>query len=178
MKDNDIHNIKKETDVQYETEDFFYGSVMYWVILSLLVIIFLLLLLVFRQRAIDNSNSVKMRGKKANAIARNRLKKASRLMFTNDSDAFYDEVLRALWGYVSYKLNMPVEQLSRENISANLSGQGVDSETIGKFIAALDECEFERYAPGDPKGNKEKTFNYAMTAITQIENVMKRRKKR
>ena len=178
VKDNDIHNIKKETDVQYETEDFFYGSVMYWVILSLLVIIFLLLLLVFRQRAIDNSNSVKMRGKKANAIARNRLKKASRLMFTNDSDAFYDEVLRALWGYVSYKLNMPVEQLSRENISANLSGQGVDSETIGKFIAALDECEFERYAPGDPKGNKEKTFNYAMTAITQIENVMKRRKKR
>lgn len=178
VKDNDIHNIKKETDVQYETEDFFYGSVMYWVILSLLVIIFLLLLLVFRQRAIDNSNSVKMRGKKANAIARNRLKKASRLMFTNDSDAFYDEVLRALWGYVSYKLNMPVEQLSRENISVNLSGQGVDSETIGKFIVSLDECEFERYAPGDPKGNKEKTFNYAMTAITQIENVMKRRKKR
>ena len=178
VKDNDIHNIKKETDVQYQTVDLFYGSVRYWVMLSMLIVIFLVLLLVFRQRAIDNANAVKMRGKKANAIARKRLRKARRLMFTNDSGAFYDEVLRALWGYVSYKLNIPVERLSRENISVNLSGQGVDEQTIGKFISALDECEFERYAPGDPKGNKEKTFHYAMTAITEIENVMKRRKKR
>ena len=130
----------------------------------------------FRKRAIDNANVVKMRGKKANSIARKRLKKASRLMFTNDSAAFYDEVLRALWGYVSYKLNMPVEQLTRENIASKLEQHGVDDLTVTRFISALDECEFERYAPGDPKGNKEKTFNYAMTAITEIENVMKKRK--
>ncbi len=178
VKGNDIRNIKKDTEVQYEMADFFYGSVRYWVILSMLLVIFLVLLFVFRQRAIDNANVVKMRGKKANAIARKRLKTASRLMFANDSGAFYDEVLRALWGYVSYKLNMPVEQLSRDNISANLATQGVDGQTIAKFLAALDECEFERYAPGDPKGSKEKTFSYAMTAITEIENVMKRRKKK
>ena len=178
VNDNDIRNIKKGVDTQYVTVDFFYGSVKYWAMLSVLLVVFLVLLLVFRQRAIDNANVVKMRGKKANSIARKRLKKASRLMFTNDSGAFYDEVLRALWGYVSYKLNMPVEQLSRDNISSNLSGHGVDEQTIGKFLAALDECEFERYAPGDPKGNKEKTFNYAMTAITEIEDVMKRRNKR
>lgn len=177
VNDNDIHNIKKGADAQYDTADFFYGSMKYWVTLSMLLIAFLVLLFVFRQRAIDNANVVKMRGKKANAIARKRLKKASRLMFTADAGAFYDEVLRALWGYVSYKLNMPVEQLSRENISANLVERGVDEQTIGKFLTALDECEFERYAPGDPKGNKEKTFNYAMTAITEIENVMKKRKK-
>lgn len=176
--DNDIHNIKKGPDTQYETADFFYGSVRYWVMLSLLLLIFLVLLYVFRQRAIDNANVVKMRGKKANSIARKRLKKASRLMFTDNSEAFYDEVLRALWGYVSYKLNMPAEQLSRENVSANLASQSVDEQTIGKFLAALDECEYERYAPGDPKGNKEKTFNYAMTAIMEIENVMNRRKKK
>lgn len=178
VKDNDIHNIKKGMEDKYDTADFFYGSVRYWVTLSLLLIVFLVLLLVFRQRAIDNANIVKMRGKKANSIARKRLKKASRLMFTADAGAFYDEVLRALWGYVSYKLNMPVEQLSRENISANLAERGVDEQTVGKFLTALDECEFERYAPGDPKGNKEKTFNYAMTAITEIENVMKKKKKK
>ena len=177
VNDNDIHNIKKGADAQYETIDFFYGSVRYWVMLSLLLIVFLVLLFVFRQRAIDNANVVKMRGKKANAIARKRLKQASRLMFANDSGAFYDEVLRALWGYVSYKLNIPVEKLSRDNIASNLLGHDVDEQTIGKFLAALDECEFERYAPGDAKGNKEKTFNYAMTAITEIEDVMKRRKK-
>lgn len=176
MKDNDIHKIMKGDSTQYGTRDFFYGSVRYWLTLSGLLLMFFVLLFVFRKRAIDNANVVKMRGKKANSIARKRLKKASRLMFTNDSAAFYDEVLRALWGYVSYKLNMPVEQLTRENIASKLEQHGVDDLTVTRFISALDECEFERYAPGDPKGNKEKTFNYAMTAITEIENVMKKRK--
>ena len=86
---------------------------------------------------------------------------------------FYDEVLHALWGYVSDKLNMPVEQLSRENIADNLQRQAADSKTIDTFISALDECEFERYAPGDPSGNMNKTIDSAMTAIMEIENVMK-----
>lgn len=60
---------------------------------------------------------------------------------------FYDEVLRALWGYVSYKLNIPVEKLSRENITENLEMHSVNISTIDKFTQALDECEFERYAP-------------------------------
>ncbi len=174
-KDNDIRNIKKGGDEQYGTADFFYGSTRYWAVLAILLVSFVALLLVFRKRAIDNADIVKMQGKKANAIARKRLKKASRLMFADDSGAFYDEVLRALWGYVGYKLNMPVERLSRDNISATLEQHGVDSLTVERFIAALDECEFERYAPGDPKGNKEKTFNYAITAIAEIENVMKKK---
>lgn len=175
VNDNDIRNIKLGKKVQLDTTNFFYGSVKYWLMLSLLLFTFLMLLCVFRRRAMDNADIVKMRGKKANSIARNRLKKASRLMFTDDSDAFYDEVLRALWGYVSYKLNMPVEQLSRDNIALNLQQRGVDGQTTGKFMSALDECEYERYAPGDPKGNKERTFNFAMTAITEIENVMKKK---
>ena len=175
-KDNDIRNIKQGEVKQYGTDGFFYGSIRYWLTLVILLLVFLALLFVFRKRALDNANVVKMRGKKANAIARKRLKKASRLLFTDDSEAFYDEVLRALWGYVSYKLNMPVERLSRENISSTLQEHGVDSQTVERFITAIDECEFERYAPGDLKGNKEKTFNYAITAIEEIENVMKKRK--
>ena len=117
-----------------------------------------------------------MRGKRANKIARKRLKKASRLMFEHNSAEFYDEVLRALWGYVSYKLNMPVESLSKENIKEKLASRGVNEDIIGKFISALEECEFERYAPGDEAGNMEKTFQSAMTAIIEIEDVMKKRK--
>lgn len=90
---------------------------------------------------------------------------------------FYDEVLRALWGYVSYKLNMPVEQLSRENIQDKLLAHSVDADTIEKFTQALDECEFERYAPGDPAGNMNKTFESAMTAIMEIENAIKAARK-
>lgn len=175
--DKDIRKIKTGDTILSATGSIFFGSTRYWVTLSVLLLLFFVLLFAFRKRAIDNSDVVKMRGKKANSIARKRLKKASRLMFTNDDGAFYDEVLRALWGYVSYKLNIPLEQLSRENISMKLSNHGVDEPTIVRFLSALDECEFERYAPGDAKGNKEKTFNYAMTAIMEIENVMKGRKK-
>lgn len=175
---NDIHYIKTGEARQHQLDDFFFGSTGYWIALALLVLTFVTLFVVFRQRAIDNANIGKMRGKKANKVAVKRLKLADKLMKQGKAGAFYDEVLRALWGYVGDKLNIPVEQLSRENISQRLGERSVDEQTIRLFIEALDECEFERYAPGDPKGNMGKTFQAAMTAITQIENTMKKSNKK
>ena len=175
-EDNDIHALKTGSSDSTSVGDFFLGSTAYWVSLLLPLLAFVVLLIIFRQRAIENADVVKMRGKRANKIARKRLKKASRLMFEHNSAEFYDEVLRALWGYVSYKLNMPVESLSKENIKEKLASRGVNDDIIDKFISALEECEFERYAPGDEAGNMEKTFQSAMTAIIEIEDVMKKRK--
>ena len=175
-EDNDIHALKTGPSDSTSVGDFFLGSAAYWISLLLPLIAFVVLLIIFRQRAIENADVVKMRGKRANKIARKRLKKACRLMFEHNSAEFYDEVLRALWGYVSYKLNMPVESLSKENIKEKLASRGVNEDIIGKFISALEECEFERYAPGDEAGNMEKTFQSAMTAIIEIEDVMKKRK--
>lgn len=177
-KDQDIHGIMQGEANQHGVEDFFFGSSTYWISLLIPLFAFIALLVIFRKRAIENSDVVKMRGKKANKVATKRLKKASSLMFENKQNEFYDEVLRALWGYVGDKMNMPVEKFSRENISENLKEHGVDEKTIDKFIQALDECEFERYAPGDPSGNMSRTFDSAMTAIMEIENVMKSNKKK
>ena len=174
QKDNDIHDIMSGKCEQRQVGNFFFGSTSWWISLLLPLIAFIVLLVIFRKRALDHADAVKMRGKKATKIARKRLKKASKLMFQGKSEAFYDEVLRALWGYVGYKLNIPVEQLNRDNITEKLQSHEVDDATIGKFISALDTCEFERYAPGDASGNMEKTFNSAMTAIEEIEEVMKR----
>lgn len=171
----DIHFIKTGDTTQHQQGDYFFGSTGYWVALALLVLTFITLFIVFRQRAIDNANISKMRGKKANKVAVKRLKLADKLMKQGKASAFYDEVLRALWGYVGDKLNMPVEQLSRENISQQLSARNVDEATIAQFIGALDECEFERYAPGDAKGNMGKTYEAAMGAIIKIEDVMKKK---
>ena len=171
----DIHFIKTGDTTQHQQGDYFFGSTGYWVALALLVLTFITLFVVFRQRAIDNANISKMRGKKANKVAVKRLKLADKLMKQGKASAFYDEVLRALWGYVGDKLNMPVEQLSRENISQQLSARNVDEATIAQFIGALDECEFERYAPGDAKGNMGKTYEAAMGAIIKIEDVMKKK---
>jgi hypothetical protein len=174
QKANDIHDIMTGKCEQRQVGNFFFGSTSWWISLLLPLIAFIVLLVIFRKRALDHADAVKMRGKKATKIARKRLKKASKLMFQGKSEAFYDEVLRALWGYVGYMLNIPVEQLNRDNITEKLQSHEVDDATIGKFISALDTCEFERYAPGDASGNMEKTFNSAMTAIEEIEEVMKR----
>lgn len=173
QEENDIRGLKQQKVRMHRVEEFFFGSTQYWVSLLVPLLAFIILLVVFRKRALDHADIVKMRGKKANKVATKRLKKARNLMSQNKQAEFYDEVLHALWGYVGDKLNMPVEKLARENIADNLQRQSVDGKTIDTFISALDECEFERYAPGDPSGNMNKTIDSAMTAIMEIENVMK-----
>ncbi|MBR4729315.1 MAG: BatD family protein, partial [Prevotella sp.] len=176
MLGKDIRHIKTGDTRQHSLDDFFFGSMGYWIALVILALIFISLFVIFRQRAIENANITKRRAGKANKVATKRLKKASKLMADNKPGAFYDEVLRALWGYVGDKLNIPVEQLSHDNISQRLADRNVDEDTIGRFMGALDECEFERYAPGDPKGNMNKVFDKAMTAIEKIEETMKKRR--
>ena len=178
LKDKDIHPIKEGGYEVQDVHDIFYGSVAYWVTLSVLFVVFAGVLIVFRKRAIDNADITKLKVKKANRIATKRLKYASTLMLKNDHDKFYDEVLRALWGYVGDKLNMPVEQLSKDNIAERLATKNVDEETISMFIRAVDECEFNRYAPGDVKGNMNQTFEAAMTAIIKIEDVLRGMKRK
>ena len=170
----DIRFIKTGDVDQHLTGDYFFGSTAYWITIAALVLVFIALFVIFRQRAIDNANVTAMRGKKANKVATKRLKQAARLMTDNKPGEFYDEVLRALWGYVGDKLNIPVAQLSHDNISSKLAERGVHQSIIDKFIGALDECEFERYAPGDPKGNMSKVYDKAMLAIEKIEEVMKK----
>ncbi len=177
QKAKDIRPIKTGKASFENISNFFFGTTAYVLCILLPLVAFVVLLIVFRKRAIDNADLGKMRGKKANKVATKRLRKAKELMNGNRQGEFYDEVLRALWGYVGDKLNMPVEQLSRENISDKLSQRGVDETTVEKFISALDECEFERYAPGDAAGNMNKTFTSAMTAIMEIENMMKKNRR-
>ena len=177
-KENDIHDIIRDVKTGNIENGTFFGSTIYWISLVSLFLSFIFLLIVFRQRALERSNIVGMRGKKANIIAQKRLKNAKRLMTEGLQNEFYDEVLRALWDYVGYKLNIPTEALSRDNIAENLRSNYVDNETVNKFLLALDECEFKRYAPGDPSGNMNSTFEMAFIAISNIEQVMNKVTKR
>lgn len=175
-KDEDIRGIKTGDAKLYDVNDMFFNTVWYWSILFALLAILALLIYLFRRTVLQYADIELMRRRKANKLSTTHLRKAEDLKNANKSLEFYDEVLRALWGYVSYKLNIPVEQLSRDNISERLAEHNVDDATIGLFISALDECEYERYAPGDAKGNMNKTFNAAMSAINTIENSVKNTK--
>ena len=174
-KNQDIHAIKTGKIVRKDAASLFFGSAAYWILLALLLAAFIALMIIFRRRAIENADIVKMRGKKANKVANKRLRTAQKLMAAGKQGEFYDEVLRALWGYMGDKLNIPVSELSHDNIADKLAEHHVDEQTVNTFIEALDECEFERYAPGDAAGNMNKTYESAMTAIEKIEDVMKKK---
>lgn len=173
----DIRPIKGGNTTVHPIDDFFFGSVMYWILIALLLGVFGALLYTFRKTAMQRADVVGTRRNNANKVATRRLRRADELMLKGKSNEFYDEVMRALWGYVGDKLSMPVEQLSSDNISEKLSSLGIDDETISKFIGAIHECEFERYAPGDAKGNMNRTMESAMTAIMKIEDSLNNRKK-
>ena len=177
-RDEDIHAIHEGMSNLKSLDDYFYGSALYWVINVLVVAVFIALCIIFRKRALEMADTIAMKDKKANKVAAKKLKKAATLMAQGKSSDFYDEVLRALWGYVSDKLNMPSSELSRENIAERLSARCVEQNVVDSFIEALDECEFERYAPGDATGNMQKTYDTAVSAITNIEEAMKKKDKR
>ena len=172
----DIRYIKTENTPLRAVGDYFFGSVFYWVSLAVLLAVFISLFIIFRHRAVENANIGKMRGKRANKVAARRLRVANKLLKAGKQNEFYDEVLRALWGYVGDKLDMPVTQLSRDNISQRLTERGVENDTVTQFIGALDECEYARYAPGDASGNMNKVYDAAIQAIMKIEEFMKGKK--
>ena len=176
-QDKDIHTIKLGKAEQHKADEMFFGSFGYWISLLMPLVAFVVLLIVFRRRAIENADIVKKRSNRAGKIATKRLRLANKLMLQGKQGEFYDEVMRALWGYMSYKLNMPAEKLNRDNIRETLGRHFVDDATIEKFTTALDECEFERYAPGDAAGNMNRTFESAMTAIMDIENAINEARK-
>ena len=173
VKVKDIYPIRSGKTEQHSLDDYFFMSPWYWIWIIIPLMIFVALMMAFHKRAVERANIGKLRGKKANKVAIKRLKKANQLMAEGKNSEFYDEVLRALWGYVGDKMNMPVADLSRENVMQELKDRGVTDQVANDFVEALDVCEYERYAPGDPMGNMSKTYDSAMNAITRIENEIK-----
>lgn len=171
--DNDIRDIMTGSVIKEKPTETFFGSTGYLVLCGVVFLTFIALVFVFRKRAAALADVTTMRGKKANKVAVKRLKKSAGLMKAGNKKGFYEEVLRALWGYVGDKLTIPVEQLSRSNIQEKLRDKNVDEDIINKFIEAIDECEYARYAPeeGDIDTNikMQMTYDKATAAITEIE---------
>lgn len=169
----DIRYIKQNDVTLQPKGSFFYGSLEYWLLYIVPAIAFIIFFIVYRKQAAENANVAKMRTKKANKVATKRLKLAGKLLSENKKDAFYDEVLKALWGYISDKLNIPVSRLSKDNIEEKLRNHGVNDELIEEFLNALNDCEFARFAPGDESQAMDKVYSSSMEIISKMENSIK-----
>lgn len=169
----DIRYIKMGETNLTRKGDFFFGSVVYYLWYIVPLVLFIIFVVVYRKKAIENANVAKVRTKKANKVATKRMKNAGKLLAENKKEAFYDEVLKALWGYISDKLNIPVSQLSKDNIEDELTKYGVAPELIKDFISTLNECEFARYAPGNQSEAMDKVYSSAVEVISKMENSIK-----
>ena len=169
----DIRYIKQNEVTFQPKGSFFYGSMSYWLFYIIPALAFILFFIIYRKQAAENANVAKMRTKKANKVAIKRMKLAGKLLSENKKDAFYDEVLKALWGYISDKLNIPVSRLSKDNIEEKLRNHGVSEELIKEFLNALNDCEFARFAPGDENQAMDKVYSSSIEVISIMENSIK-----
>ena len=169
----DIRYIKQNEVTLQPKGSFFYGSMTYWLFYIIPALAFIIFFIIYRKQAAENANVAKMRTKKANKVATKRMKLAGKLLSENKKDAFYDEVLKALWGYISDKLNIPVSRLSKDNIEEKLRNHGVNEELIKEFLNALNDCEFARFAPGDENQAMDKVYSSSREVISKMENSIK-----
>ena len=170
----DIRYIKTGDTNLTRKDDYFFGSMSYWMWYIIPLTLFIACMVIYRKQALENANVAKVRTKKANKVATKRMKNAGKLLAEKKTEAFYDEVLKAMWGYISDKLSMPVSQLSKDNIEGKLQQHQVADELVKEFIDILNDCEFARYAPGSQDEKMDKIYSSAIEVISKMENSIKR----
>lgn len=186
---NSVQSFKKEdirqvgADIRYlksgdlklrETGVRFFATPAYWFALLIPLVLFIVGAVLNRRRIKANADIARVKNKAATKMARKRLKVAAVAMKNHNGELFYDEVLKSLWGYMSYKLNIDRAELNRDNISEILRQKGVSDEMIGSFIAILDTCEYARYAPGSNSDQEMgKVYTDSIEVITKLDKNIK-----
>ena len=147
-----------------------FGSLAYWLCYLLPLLLAILIFMIFRKKIKENADTVRLRYKKANKVARKRLKVAKKLLEENKKELFYEEVERAAWTYLSDRLSIPTANLNKENIYDILRSKHVNDGIINALNNVLSTAEFARYAPSNDEHAMEDLYNKTAQIIDQLEN--------
>lgn len=172
----DIRYIKTGESKLQPVNTFFFGSWKFIVGYLIPLLIFIAVALIYRQKIKENANLSLKRTKQANKMARKRLKKAAHHLKSGNNEAFYEELSKGLWGYISDKLSIPLADLNLENIRQELEANGAQSDNTEKLIEIIDTCEYARYAPAGEAGKKEGLYQRSIEVISKLESNLKKRK--
>lgn len=167
----DIRYIKVKQPDFKKGNDSFFGTPSFYALSFAPVILFCGLLVVRRQKEKLESNVHALKSRNANAMAKKRLATAKGLLTegTAQQSRVYEEVLRAMWGYISDRLSIPLSGLTKENVSAELKIKKVSDKTIADLLDIIQECEMARYAGVTATGAGE-VYNKGLELISRIEN--------
>ena len=172
MLDKDIRFIKLGAAELSPKGRLFMWSPLYFILVAGLILVFVLAYLPLKRYINNMNNATFVRGKKANKVALQRLKAAQRYMTEGNERGFYVETLCALWGYMSDKLNIPVANLSKENIRGELTKRGFAEEQAQRFIELISECEMAQYSPL-ASGQMQEVYADSVKLLSKIESLKK-----
>ncbi len=152
----------------------FFGSTLFWAIYLISAAAFGIFSVVYRKKMKENANIALVRNKKANRVARKHLKSAALYLKKQESEHFYDSVLKAFWGYLSDKLSIPLADLKRETAVEGLEKRNVDPLLVSEFLAIADQCEFARFSPSAGNQAMQEIYDKAEAVISKMEKQIKR----
>ncbi len=171
---NDIRYIKTNVPLFIQKQNALFGSSVFWVLLIIPAIIYLLFLIWFRKYKNDNANVLGTKKRKANSTAQKQLKLANEFLQRNEYNAFFDEVFKAIYGYIGNKLSLSASELNKEKIKSLLDLKDVDSNTTNQLLQLLETCEFARFAPVKDEQKMKDAYERSVELISVLESKLKK----
>lgn len=147
-------------------------SPLYWAVLAAMVLLATVVFFAVRKRMRDSRNTVLVHARRANKVAVQRFRKAATYMKEQNRHAFYEEMLRALWGYISDRFNIPVADLTKESIREELSRRGA-VEQAREITEIISMCEEAQYSPLATTSMDE-VYGKGIEVVSKIESVVKK----
>ena len=173
-KDRLVYNTKLEdVGVNKSSTKLIVDSLSYWLWYIVPILLLIIAISIYRRRINDLADIDLLKSKKANKVARKRLKKAEICLRAKDVDKFYDEILSAMWGYIGDKLRIPISDLNRENVRQKLGDASVNSEDLDSLISLIDECEFAKYSSSLGQISMDNVYMHACDVINKLDNSLK-----
>lgn len=164
------------TRLSFVHRPFVYGF-LYWLFYIIPIGGIIIAYILYKSYIAANSDMLAVRSRKANRMARKRLKKAFVYMKANDRNNFYDEIITSLWGYLGDKLRIPISELSRDNISGKLAMKDISDEQIRNLIRLIDDVEFEKYAPSSSASEMNDIYEKTISTMNTLEEAFKNSRK-
>lgn len=165
----DIRYIKTNGHAFHAKRSEFFGSSWFYVGMTLPFLLLIVFVIFWRKTMETKQNVVLLKDKRANKVAKKRLKKAGQLLKAGQKEEFYVEISQVLWGYMSDKFHIPLSQLSMDTVEEKLKEKQVNEESVQEFLETLNQCEFARFAPGDSSQMMADMYQRAHDFMTKIE---------
>jgi hypothetical protein len=166
---SDIRYIKTNEANVTEKGKYFFRSPLFFTLSGAPLLLYLGFFLWHRNMVKQSGNVALMKSRRANKIAGKRLALAKKFLYEKKRNEYYEEIFKALWGYISDKLSIPVAELTKEKIKETMLAKNVNEVTINEFISLLDKAEFARFAPAGGEREMDTVYAESVDVISKIE---------